>query len=124
MRKTMILFGLGIGGALMAQPPVVTTGLDGLCTGDQCGPAERGLHAFVDREVSGLGGNGRACAECHMPTNSFQLSPANVEARYQSLLFRRQLDPRADDVHAPIVQVGRRFPPNNARGTRKRGPHG
>ena len=58
---------------------------------------ERGLHAFLDREVDGLGGNGRACADCHMPTNSFQLSPANVEARYQSLQFRRRFDPKADD---------------------------
>ena len=32
-----------------------------------------------------------------MPTNSFQLSPANAEARYQSLQFRLRFDPRADD---------------------------
>src|SRR5690242_157202 len=82
---------------LWGQPPVGTTGLNGQCTGAQCGPVERGLHAFVDREVGGLGGNGRACADCHMPTNSFQLSPANVEARYQSLQFRKQFDPKADD---------------------------
>jgi hypothetical protein len=95
--KPMILIHLAIACGLMAQPPVVTTGLNGLCTGDQCGSYERGLHAFIDREVGGLGGNGRACADCHMPTNSFQLSPANVEARYQSLLFRRQVDRNADD---------------------------
>jgi cytochrome c peroxidase len=58
---------------------------------------ERGLHAFVDREVDGLRGNGRACADCHMPSNSFQLSPANAEARYQSLQFRLRFDPKADD---------------------------
>ena len=51
----------------------------------------------MDREVDGLGGNGRACADCHMPTNSFQLSPANAEARYQSLQFRLRFDPKADD---------------------------
>ena len=83
--------------SLPAQPPVGTTGLDGQCAGAQCGPVERGLHAFVDREVGGLGGNGRACGDCHMPTNSFQLSPANAEGRYQSLQFRRQFDPKADD---------------------------
>ena len=81
---------------LAAQPPAAT-GLTGQCTGEQCGPVERGLHAFVNREVDGLGGNGRACADCHMPANSFQLSPANAEARYQSLQFRRQFDPNADD---------------------------
>jgi cytochrome c peroxidase len=32
-----------------------------------------------------------------MPTNSFQLSPANVEARYELLQFRRRFDPKADD---------------------------
>jgi len=97
MHKTTILIQLAIACGLMAQPPVVTTGLDGACTGNQCGPVERGLHGFLDREVMGLGGNGRACADCHMPTNSFQLTPANAEARYQSLLFRRQFDPKADD---------------------------
>lgn len=97
MHKTTIIIQLAIACGLMAQPPAVTTGLDGVCTGNQCGPFERGLHAFLAREVIGLGGNGRACADCHMPTNSFQLSPANVEARYQSLLFRRQFDPKADD---------------------------
>ncbi len=97
MPKTMIVIHLAIAYGSMAQPPVVTTGLDGLCSGNQCGPVERGLHAFLDREVAGFGGNGRACADCHMPINSFQLSPASAEARYQSLVFRRQFDPKADD---------------------------
>ena len=58
---------------------------------------ERGLKAFLDHEVDGLHGNGRACADCHMPTNSFQLSPASVEARYQLLQFCSRFDPKADD---------------------------
>jgi len=95
---TLIAATLSIGSSLvMAQPPVNTTGLDGQCSGQQCGPIERGLHAFLDREVDGLQGNGRACADCHMPANSFQLAPANVEARYQSLQFRLRFDPKADD---------------------------
>jgi hypothetical protein len=32
-----------------------------------------------------------------MPTNSFQLSPANAEARYQALQFRLRFDRNADD---------------------------
>lgn len=96
MRKSIVIGQLALASLMTAQPPV-TTGLDGQCSGAQCGPVQRGLHHFVDRQVDGLGGNGRACADCHMPTNSFQLSPANVEARYQSLLFRRQFDPNADD---------------------------
>ena len=97
MYRSIMVVQFGMAAALMAQPPVITTGLDGQCVGAQCGPVERGLHAFLDRQVGGLGGNGRACADCHMPVNSFQLSPANAEARYQSLQFRRQFDPNADD---------------------------
>src|SRR5436190_12414568 len=91
---TLITATLSIGSSLlMAQPPVNTSDHEIQCSGQQCGPIERGLHAFLDREVDGLQGNGRACADCHMPVNSFQLSPANVEARYQLLQFRRRFDP-------------------------------
>jgi cytochrome c peroxidase len=88
---------LAAASSLVAQPPVPTTGLDGQCAGAQCGDFERGLHAFIDRQVDGLGGNGRACADCHMPANGFQLSPAAAEARYQLLRFRQRFDPHADD---------------------------
>ena len=67
------------------------------CDGEPCGAVVRGLIAFVDRTPGGLAGNGRACADCHMPTDSFQLSPASVEARYQLLQRRRQRHPEADD---------------------------
>jgi len=97
MYKTITIIQLAIASFLMAQQPVPTTSQGIACSGQQCGPVERGLHAFVDREVDGLGGNGRACADCHMPTNSFQLSPANAEARYQSLQFRLRFDPKSDD---------------------------
>src|SRR3954453_2751721 len=93
-----ITFGhLAIAVLLMAQPPVRPGGQDALCSGQDCGSVEGGLHSFLDREVDGLRGNGRACADCHMPTNSFQLSPLNVEARYQSLQFRLRFDRKADD---------------------------
>lgn len=82
---------------LLAQPPVRAPGTEVDCHAQQCGPIERGLHAFLDRQVDGLGGNGRACADCHMPANSFQLSPASAEARYQDLQLRLRLDPKADD---------------------------
>jgi len=59
--------------------------------------AEHGLRAFFDRNLEGLGGNGRACADCHMPTDQFQLSPAGVEARFQRLQVRRRDNPDADD---------------------------
>jgi cytochrome c peroxidase len=59
--------------------------------------AARGFRAFTDHTLEGLGGNGRACADCHMPTDQFQLSPASVETRYQLLQLQRQANPEADD---------------------------
>src|SRR5947208_9585615 len=53
---------LSIGSSvLMAQPPVTTPPGGVACSGEQCGTVERGLRAFIDREVDGLHGNGRAC---------------------------------------------------------------
>ena len=72
-----------------------TLGLD--CGGQRCIAVARGLAGFLDRRLHGLEGNGRACADCHMPSDSFQLSPANVEARFQKLQTRRLEHPRADD---------------------------
>ena len=60
-------------------------------------PADHGLRAFFDRKLEGLNGNGRSCADCHMPGDQFQLSPASVEARFQRLQKMRQDDPGADD---------------------------
>src|SRR5262245_39965813 len=68
-----------------------------LCGAEPCDAVARGFRAFVDRRLHGLVGNGRACADCHMPTDRFQLSPASAEARFQLLRWRRQFDPKADD---------------------------
>ncbi|HET7695449.1 MAG TPA: hypothetical protein VFK57_07055 [Vicinamibacterales bacterium] len=57
----------------------------------------RGFLAFLDPSPAGLTGNGRSCADCHMPTDQFQLSPASVEARFQRLEAMRQVNPHADD---------------------------
>jgi len=83
--------------ALMPVIQPLVKASDLTCGGQQCAAVGRGLIAFLDRQEAGLGGNGRACADCHMPTNNFQLSPANVEARYQLLQFLRRFDPKADD---------------------------
>ena len=47
--------------------------------------------------LRGLAANGRSCADCHMATDNFQLSPAGAEARFQFLQWRRQWNPHADD---------------------------
>src|SRR3954467_14445151 len=76
------------GGALAAEPE---------CNGEPCAAVIRGLFAFFDRGPHGLNGNGRACADCHMATDHFQLSPASAEARFRLLQLRRRGDPHADD---------------------------
>ena len=67
------------------------------CGGEPCDAVLRGFHAFFDRKLDGLAANGRACADCHMATDSFQLSPASVEARFQLLRQRRRWNKNADD---------------------------
>ena len=67
------------------------------CGGEPCQAVERGFHAFFDRDLKGLGGNGRSCADCHMASDHFQLSPADVEERFQDLQRRRRHHPDADD---------------------------
>lgn len=67
------------------------------CGGESCDAVFRGFFAFFDRSLRGLDGNGRSCADCHMPSDRFQLSPAGVEARYQLLQKRRRWNPWADD---------------------------
>ena len=75
--------------ANLTQPPD--------CGGEPCDGVIRGLFAFFERRPHGLAGNGRACADCHMATDHFQLSPASVEARFRFLQWRRRWDPNADD---------------------------
>ena len=62
------------------------------CGGEPCDAVVRGLFAFFDRRPHGLQGNGRSCADCHMATDHFQLSPASVEARFRFLQWRRLWD--------------------------------
>src|SRR5262245_58343432 len=67
------------------------------CDGEPCDAVIRGALAFFDRRLRDLNANGRSCADCHMATDHFQLSPANVEARFRLLQWRRRWDPDADD---------------------------
>ena len=58
---------------------------------------EAGRQVFNDRALDGLHANGRACADCHMASDSFQLSPANAKARFEALQLCRTVKPDADD---------------------------
>ena len=67
------------------------------CGGEPCDAVVRGFRAFFDRKLEGLDANGRSCADCHMASDNFQLSPASVEARFRLLQWRRRWNPDADD---------------------------
>jgi cytochrome c peroxidase len=67
------------------------------CSGEPCDAVVRGFRAFFDRKLEGLDANGRSCADCHMATDNFQLSPASVEARFRLLEWQRRWNPDADD---------------------------
>jgi hypothetical protein len=69
----------------------------GICGLRPCDAVSRGRVAFNNRTLTGLGSNGRSCADCHMPSENFQLSPAAAKARFEALQERRQNDKNADD---------------------------
>ena len=89
------LIAVGIGALLLSL--IASAGPAADCGGERCTAVAHGLVAFIDRRAAGLEGNGRACADCHMPTDHFQLSAANVEARFQLLQWTRRYFPKADD---------------------------
>jgi cytochrome c peroxidase len=67
------------------------------CDEGPCDAAARGRAAFNDRNLNELGGNGRSCADCHMPSENFQLSPAAARARFDALQAQREHNKNADD---------------------------
>lgn len=67
------------------------------CDDKPCNAVARGRAAFNDRNLNVLNGNGRSCADCHMPGDAFQLSPAAARARFEALQAKRQYDKNADD---------------------------
>ena len=77
-------------------PPGIALGHLG-CGAEPCDAVVRGFLAFFDRRLRDFDANGRSCADCHMATDNFQLSPANADARFRFLQLRRRWDPNADD---------------------------
>ena len=95
--RTLLIFMPLAGPLVWADTPAASQDSERQCGGESCGAVFRGLFSFFDREPHGLDGNGRSCADCHMATDHFQLSPADAEARFQRLQRRREWNPRADD---------------------------
>lgn len=83
-----------------AQEPALAQGNGATklnCDNGPCDGVARGRAAFDDRNLNELGGNGRACADCHMPSDSFQLSPSAARARLDTLLAKLAHNKNADD---------------------------
>ena len=88
-----------------ALMPRTGFGQDGNATGatplncDQppCDAVARGRAAFHDRNLNQIGGNGRACSDCHIPSDGFQLSPEAARARFEALQAERAHNANADD---------------------------
>ena len=72
-------------------------------------PARRlsaaGWRSWID-VCAGLDGNGRSCADCHMPTDHFQLSPASAETRFRLLSLLRD-----DSIQMPTIRCSGRSTP-------------
>jgi cytochrome c peroxidase len=104
--KMFTLFGLLVTFVLFAAVnPSIGSGQDANpnggtrlnCSEEPCDQVARGRAAFNDRNLNQIGGNGRACADCHMPSESFQLSPAAARSRFDALQAEREHNPNADD---------------------------
>jgi cytochrome c peroxidase len=67
------------------------------CDEQPCDAVARGRKAFNDRNLNQLGGNGRSCADCHMPSEGFQLSPTAARARFDALREKLEQNKNADD---------------------------
>ncbi|HEX6624169.1 MAG TPA: hypothetical protein VF064_10685, partial [Pyrinomonadaceae bacterium] len=67
------------------------------CDERPCDQIARGRAAFHDRNLRQLGGNGRACSDCHLPSDGFQLSPEAARTRFDALQAARAHNPHADD---------------------------
>ena len=65
----------------------------------------RGKANFHDRALVGLGGNGRACSDCHMDSESFQLTPAAAQARFSKMTTTGVDDPLFRAIDADDFRV-------------------
>ena len=65
----------------------------------------RGKTNFHDRALAGLGGNGRACSDCHMDSENFQLTPAAAQARLATMTTTGLDDPLFRAIDADDFRV-------------------
>ncbi len=65
----------------------------------------RGKANFHDRTLAGLAGNGRACSDCHMDSENFQLTPAAAQARLAQMAATGVDDPLFRAIDADDFRV-------------------
>lgn len=91
-----------------SAPPAVILDADG-CTTAPATPTDtavcRGKANFHDRALAGLGANGRACSDCHMDSENFQLSPAAAQARFTKMTATGIDDPLFRAIDADDFRV-------------------
>jgi cytochrome c peroxidase len=82
---------------------------DDACSDDACDRVEaavcRGQANFNDRTLAGLGGNGRACSDCHLASHGFQLTPAVARARHEAMERSGEDDPLFRPIDADDFRV-------------------
>ena len=104
----LVIAMVACGGGSDEQAPV---GVDaeGCSTAAQALPAAspfcRGKANFSDRKLVGLGANGRSCADCHVPEESFQLRPAAAQARFATMVATGADDPLFRAIDADDFRV-------------------
>ena len=78
-------------------------------TGPELTPVDtavcRGKANFHNRLLVGLGGNGRACSDCHMDSENFQLTPAAAQARFTQMTMTGVDDPLFRAIDADDFRV-------------------
>jgi cytochrome c peroxidase len=88
------------------SPPLLDA--DG-CTTAPAPPVDtavcRGKANFHDRTLAGLGSNGRACSDCHMDPENFQLTPAAAQARFVTMTMTGVDDPLFRAIDADDFRV-------------------
>ena len=67
------------------------------CGDGPCAAVVRGALTFVRRNFKELGSNGRACSDCHIPSENFQLSPAAGEGQIRTTVGKTGTQSEADD---------------------------
>ena len=97
----------GCGGGGGGDPAVVD--VDGCTTGPAQMPTDtavcRGKADFHDRTLAGMGGNGRACSDCHMDSENFQLTPAAAQAKFAQMTTTGVDDPLFRAIDADDFRV-------------------